>query len=307
MAKNWTDHPERCAVESEAVKAERVKTKSALAETAEAKERDEELLGKRKLQTVSEVSRLAGISVRTLHHYDKIGLLKPTETTAAGYRLYDDAALRRLQSILMFRELQFPLKEIQAILASPSFDPSEALEQQIRLLELQRSHIDKLISLARRLQMDESISIKKDKSMKKDLLEKGADKMNFDAFDKTEIHQYAEEVRERWGSTQAFREYEEKTKEKSSEALDIAGDKMMMLFAEIGSLRRLPPSDGAVQAKIKELQAFITDNYYNCTDEILQGLGQMYVCDERMKRNIDKAGGDGTAEFVRQAVEFLVR
>ena len=88
------------------------------------------------MRTVKEVSRLTGVSVRTLHHYDAIGLLKPTEVTRAGYRLYDDTALSRLQSILLFRELQFPLKEIKAILDSPDFDPEEALTQQIKLLEM---------------------------------------------------------------------------------------------------------------------------------------------------------------------------
>ena len=90
------------------------------------------------MRTVHEVSRLTGVSVRTLHHYDAIGLLKPAKVTRAGYRLYDDAALRRLQSILLFRELQFPLKEIRAILDNPAFDPAQALAQQIELLELQR-------------------------------------------------------------------------------------------------------------------------------------------------------------------------
>ena len=84
--------------------------------------------------TVKQVSRITGVSVRTLHHYDAIGLLRPAKVTDAGYRLYDDAALRRLQNILLFRELQFPLKEIKAILDSPDFDPTAALEQQIRLL-----------------------------------------------------------------------------------------------------------------------------------------------------------------------------
>ena len=73
--------------------------------------------------------------VRTVHHYDAIGLLKPAKVTGAGYRLYDDAALKRLQSILLYRELQFPLKEIKIILDSPAFDPKEALTQQIALLE----------------------------------------------------------------------------------------------------------------------------------------------------------------------------
>ena len=87
------------------------------------------------MKTVNEVSKLTGVSVRTLHHYDAIGLLKPTQVTAAGYRLYDDTALARLQTILLFRELQFPLKEIKSILDSPDFDREQALQQQIGLLE----------------------------------------------------------------------------------------------------------------------------------------------------------------------------
>ena len=93
------------------------------------------------MRTVNEVSKLTGVSVRTLHHYDAIGLLKPTKVTEAGYRLYDDTALSRLQNILLFRELQFPLKEIEAILDNSNFDPQEALAQQIKLLELQQKHI----------------------------------------------------------------------------------------------------------------------------------------------------------------------
>ena len=153
------------------------------------------------MQTVHEVSRLTGISVRALHHYDAIGLLKPSRVTEAGYRLYDGAALRRLQNILFFRELQFPLKEIKAILDNPEFDPKEALDQQIRLLELQRTRIDRLISLAREAQKG------------------GTDQMNFQAFQKTEYDRYAQE-------------------------------------------------------KVRELQAFITGNYYTCTDEILRGMGK---------------------------------
>mgnify|MGYP000881895910 CR=1 FL=1 len=90
------------------------------------------------MKTVKEVSRITGVSVRTLHHYDAIGLLKPTAVTEAGYRLYDDAALERMQSILFFRELQFPLKDIKRILDAPDFDPMTALAQQVHLLEMQR-------------------------------------------------------------------------------------------------------------------------------------------------------------------------
>ena len=100
------------------------------------------------MRTVHEMSELTGVSVRTLHHYDAIGLLKPTEVTKAGYRLYDDAAVSRLQTILLFRELQFPLKEIKNILAQPDFDVQHALDDQIALLTLQKKRFERLIALA---------------------------------------------------------------------------------------------------------------------------------------------------------------
>lgn len=233
------------------------------------------------MRTVNEVSKLAGVSVRTLHHYDAIGLLKPTKVTDAGYRLYDDTALERLQSILLFRELQFPLKEIKVILDSSAFDAGEALAQQIKLLELQYKHIGELISFAREIQT------------------KGVKQMDFQVFDKNEMEQYKEEVKAKWGETEAYHEYARK---RDCDYGEIA-NRLMLLFAEIGTLRDLPPCDGKVQEKIRVLQRFITKNYYNCTNEILSGLGQMYVCDERFKKNIDKAGGEGTAEFVFEAIQ----
>ena len=240
------------------------------------------------MRTVHEVSKLTGVSVRTLHYYDAIDLLKPAKVTEAGYRLYDDTALGRLQSILLFRELRFPLKEIREILDSPNFNPAEALEQQITLLELQKKHIEKLIEFAREIQ------------------EKGVYKMEFDAFDKSEWNQYAEEVKERWGQTRAYEECEEKMKEKTENEVRDTADQMMEIFTEIGKLQHLSPEDNRVQEKIETLQSFISEHYYTCTKEILSGLGQMYVGDERMKRNIDKAGGDGTAESAAQAIEIFV-
>lgn len=241
------------------------------------------------MRTVKEVSRLTGISVRMLHHYDAIGLLKPAKVTEAGYRLYDDAALERIQSILMFRQLQFPLKEIKAILDNPDYDPAEAVSQQIRLLELQLEHIKNLISLAREIQR------------------KGVGKMNFQVFDTTEMEQYAAEVKERWGATEAYKEYAEKTKGVTREEMAESGKGILKLFEELGRLRNLSPDQEAVQEKVKQLQEFITNNYYNCTDEILEGLSRMYVEDERMKGNIDRAGGRGTAEFARQAILIHVQ
>ncbi|MDE7478976.1 MAG: MerR family transcriptional regulator [Lachnospiraceae bacterium] len=234
--------------------------------------------------TVNEVSKLTGVSVRSLHHYDAIGLLKPAKVTESGYRLYGDDELERLQNILLFRELQFPLKQIKLILDSPEFDQKEALSQQITLLELQLKRTQELISFARELQ------------------EKGVKKMDFKAFDKKEIEQYEKEIRERWGGTKAYDEYQQKTKGRTDRDQKEIGSKLMALFAEIGKLRQSSPAERTVQDKVAGIQKFITEHYYHCTDDILRGLGEMYVHDERMKHNIDKAGGEGTAEFVSQAI-----
>ena len=232
------------------------------------------------MKTVKEISRLTGISVRTLHYYDEINLLKPTKTTDAGYRLYDDTALERLHSILLFRELQFPLKEIKAILDSSDFNTKTALEEQIKLLELQRNRLDEIIISAR------------------EILTKGTENMNFSTFDKTEIKKYADEAKQKWGCTDAYKEYIQKHYDSADKT-----DKLMQIFAEIGKIKHLSPYCEEAQNLIKKLQNFITENYYTCTDEILRGLGQMYISDERFKKSIDNAGGAGTAEFTAKAIE----
>ena len=101
------------------------------------------------MMTVNEVSKLTGVSIRTLQYYDTIGLLKPIEYTESGYRLYDDTSLERLQQILLFKELKFPLKEIKKIIDAPNFDRNKALEQQIELLTMKKEHLENLISFAR--------------------------------------------------------------------------------------------------------------------------------------------------------------
>ena len=243
------------------------------------------------MRTVHEVSELTGVSVRTLHHYDAIGLLKPARVTQAGYRLYDDAALRRLQSILLFRELQFPLKQIKAILESPGFRRKEALQQQLEMLQLQRRRLDALIGLAR------------------EAIETGGETMDFSAFDRTELERYAAEAKEKWGATDAYKESAEKAAQRAAagrgeEAL--AGE-MMQLFAEMGKLRGTPPDSDAAQEAVQKLRAFITAHYYNCTPQILADLGRMYTADERFRANIDAAGGEGTAAFAGKAIEVYCK
>lgn len=235
------------------------------------------------MKSVKEVSELTGVSIRTLHHYDSIGLLSPAKVTKAGYRLYDEMSLERLHMILLFRELQFPLKEIKEILDSPDFDYEAAMRQQIQLLELQQQHIQKLIVLAKEIQR------------------KGVNSMSFDVFRNRELEQYKKEAKKRWGSTNAYQEYEQKEKNRKNEN-DTAND-FMELFAQAGALKTCKPEDEVVQKKVAEIQKFITDNYYTCTKEILKGLGSMYIGDERFKKNIDQVGGEGTAEFVKLAID----
>ncbi|MBQ0038524.1 MAG: MerR family transcriptional regulator [Clostridiales bacterium] len=232
------------------------------------------------MKTVHEVSKISGVSVRTLHHYDAIGLLKPTATTQAGYRLYDDDSLRRLQTILLFRELQFPLKEIKHIIEHPEFDQAEALRQQIKLLQLQRDQLDHLIALAR------------------EQLVQGVNTMDFSAFDKSDMSRYANEVKERWGNTAAYQESQKRNAEDQHDATS----GLMEIFARFGEIRDTDPASPPVQALVKELQDYITAYYYTCTPEILCGLGTMYTEDERFRSNIDKAGGNGTAAFAAKAI-----
>ena len=232
------------------------------------------------MKTVHEVSQISGVSVRTLHHYDAIGLLRPTAVTEAGYRLYDDTALARLQSILLFRELAFPLKEIKRIMDDPQFDQATALEQQIRLLELQQERLSRLIGLAR------------------ETMKTGVTHMDFTAFDNSKLEQYAAEVKERWGNTAA---YQESAQRPAAEQKDAAAG-LMAQFARMGRLRTGDPAGQEAQDAVRELQEFITKHFYTCTPEILLGLGQMYTADDRFRASIDAAGGEGTADFAGKAI-----
>lgn len=238
----------------------------------------------KKLLSVHEVAKLTGITVRTLHFYDEIGILKPTRLTGAGYRMYDDTALSRLQNILLFRELEFPLKEVKAILDNPNFDSSEAISQQIELLELKQKHIEELITFAREIQKE------------------GVTTMNFKVFGKSEIEKYKAEIKAKWGNTKAYQEYMQKDIAQNEGSYSKITNELLTMFSELGELKHLTPNADEVQKKIAALQKFITDNYYVCTNKILSGLGELYVSDERFKDNIDKAGGAGTADFVKQAI-----
>lgn len=236
------------------------------------------------MKTVNEVSKLTGISVRTLHHYDDIGLLKPTTVTEAGYRLYDDTALERLQHILLFKELQFPLKDIKEILESPDFDRKKALEQQIELLTMKKEHLENLILFARGIKL------------------LGVKNMDFSAFDTKKLDEYAAEAKKTWGKTEAYKEFEEKSKGRTQEDTKDISDGLMQMFVTFGEMKEMNPADETVQKQVKRLQDYITAHFYNCTPQILYGLGQMYAAGGEFTENIDNTGGVGTAEFASKAI-----
>ena len=239
------------------------------------------------MKTVKEVSRLTGVSVRTLHHYDAIGLLKPTAVTEAGYRLYDEQTLGKLQTILLFRELEFPLKEIKEMLTAEHFDPMAALDDQIRLLELRREKLDRLIEHARHIQNT------------------GVMNMDFKAYDNKKLDAYAQEAKKRWGHTAAWRESQARGKKADQELRDADG--LMDIFRRLGQFRQGDPAAPEAQELIAQLQQYICDHYYNCTKQILFGLGQMYAAGDEMNENIDRAGGAGTGDFARRAIEIYCK
>ena len=238
------------------------------------------------MMTVNDVSKLTGVSVRTLQYYDRIGLLKPSAYTESGYRLYDDTALERLQQILLFKELEFSLKEISRIIDAPDFDRNKALEQQIQLLTMKKEHLENLIDFARGIKL------------------LGVRKMDFTVFDTNKIDEYAKRAKEQWGKTDAYKEFEEKNRNLTNKDQQNVANELMQLFTEFGQMLSSDPSDEKVQLQVKKLQDYITEHFYNCTNEILLGLGKMYSGGGEFTENIDRAGGPGTAEFVTKAIEF---
>mgnify|MGYP004596101087 FL=1 len=237
------------------------------------------------MMTVKEVSDLTGVSIRTLHYYDQLGLLPAAGHTDSGYRLYDDAALERLQQILLFRELEFPLKDIQRILTNSAFDRRKALAQQIELLTLKKQHLESLISLAQKT------------------LTTGGTYMDFTAFDTQKIQEYTRQAKQQWGATPAYKEFEQKTAHQTAQEAANMGSRLMEILAVFGGMQHKSPAAPDVQTQVKALQAFITEHYYTCTKEIFAQLGQMYGAGGAFTENINAVGGPGTAEFAAKAIE----
>lgn len=237
------------------------------------------------MMTTHEVSRLAGVSVRTLQYYDKIGLLHPSNYSDAGYRLYTEADLERLQQILLFRELEFSLKDIREIMDSPDFDQNKALEQQITLLTLKKEHLENLINLARGVKL------------------LGVKYMDFSAFDTSKLDEYATQAKAAWGNSPIYKEYEEKAKKRTPEEDQILGEQCMLIFREFAKIKDTDPSSETARTLVIKLQNFFTEHFYQCTDQVLTGLGKMYSSGGDFTKSIDEYAGEGTAAFVNEAIQ----
>lgn len=240
------------------------------------------------MKTVKEVSKLTGVSVRALHHYDSIDLLKPTEVTETGYRLYDDAALEKLYMILVFRELGLSLKEIADILHAPDYDRNRCLEKQIKLMQERVGKLQDRVALA------------------KGMLTVGVKYMSFEGFDPKKMDEYSTQAKALYGKTDAYKEFEQKSRNRTSQQEKDLGAQVMDFFARLGRMRPCEPDCDAAQAWAKELQDFFTANYYNCTPQILSCLAESYAGGGSMTENIDKVGGAGTGAFAKEVIDLYI-
>ena len=245
------------------------------------------------LYKVNEVAKMVGISVRTLHHYDQLGLLRPEKLTDAGYRLYSENDLDRLQQILFFKELDFNLKEIKEILDSPSFDRKRALKTHHELLIEKKNRLDSIIRSVEKTLSSLEGKIKMSKEEK------------FKPFDmkKIEEHQqkYAEEVKQKYGHSNAYKESQLKNSKYTKNDWENITSQADEIYKQLATHMDKGPADERVQKLIGQWRQHITNHYYTCTIEIFRGLGDMYVADERFTANIDQYG-DGLASFMRDAM-----
>ena len=241
--------------------------------------------------TVGAVARLSGVTVRTLHHYDEIGLVVPGGRTAAGYRTYGRPEIERLQEVLFFRELGFALEEIKSIVEKPSYNRAEALDRQRRLLEAQADRLRTLIDSVERALQAERTGIGMSNEEMLDV---------FGDFDPAE---YEQEAQERWGDSDAYQESVARTAQYTKqdwETIKAENDAIYERFLDLMAAGEAADGDAAMSVA-EEHRAHITKWFYDCSKMIHAGLGQMYVADARFKKNIDKAG-EGLAEYMSAAI-----
>jgi MerR family transcriptional regulator, thiopeptide resistance regulator len=240
------------------------------------------------MNTVGEVSELAGVTVRTLHHYDELRLLSPSERSGAGYRLYSHEDLERLQEILIWRQLGFSLAEIASLLDDPGHDRLAALERQRQLVGRE---LDRLGALA--AAVDAALVAARNGT-------KTEETRMFDGFDPSE---YEDEARERWGDTDAYRESARRTRSYAEAEWASIRSEAEAIVRELVALKRSgEPADGAAARAVAERhREHISRWFYPCSPAMHQGLGEMYVADERFAQTYEREA-IGLAAYVRDAI-----
>ncbi len=248
-------------------------------------------MSKRHTYTVQQLARLAGVSVRTLHYYDQIGLLKPSARTAAGYRLYGEADLLRLQQILFFRELDFPLTEIQAILDQPDFDQVKALRDHRLLLQQEADRLGRLLKT-----IEKTIS-----KLTEDNMTPMADEELYEGFTPEQIERYTREVNEQYDPktvAEANRRVRNMTKAQW-QAVKVEGGTVTQQLADLMDKK---PNDAAVQAAIARHYAWV-DHFWHPTAESYRGLGQGYAQHPEFRAFYEKYR-PGLADFMCAAMSY---
>ena len=247
-------------------------------------------MSKKSQFTVSEVARLAHISVRALHHYDEIGLVTPSARSEAGYRWYGAEDLRRLQQVMSFKLLGFSLEEIRRLLSDPGLDVREALLLQRRLLAEKAAEVQSLLAA-----VDAALSG----------LKKGRKKMDelFEPFGDFDPSVYEEEARERWGDSEAYREAARRTARYTPEKWAEQKNEFDAIHRELAA--KLAAGAAATDVAVMELaerhRLHLDRWFYPCSTELHRGLGELYVSDPRFTKNIDRFGA-GLAAFLRDAI-----
>jgi MerR family transcriptional regulator, thiopeptide resistance regulator len=242
--------------------------------------------------TVGEVARLAHVSVRTLHHYDEIGLLTPSGRTQAGYRLYDGADLQRLQQILFYRELAFGLDAIAAMLAAPGRTAEDHLRRQHHVL---RDQIGRSQELLRAIEKEmEARAMGFALTPEEQFEVFGTDKVG---------GEWAEEAEQRWGDTDAYRESQRRT------AAYTKQDWARMKAESVAQLRAMrdllvagvAPDSAEAMALAEQHRQFLNRWFYDCGYDMHRGLAEMYVADERFTKTFDDIA-PGLARYVHDAI-----
>ena len=240
--------------------------------------------------TVGDLARLTGVTVRALHHYDEIGLVRPSERTPAGYRLYADADVLRLHQVLLFRELGLPLDEIAAAIDEAD-GQGELLRRHREVLVTRRARLDAMLSAldARLAAFEKGMTMSPDEV-----------KTLFDGFDPS---QYEEEVQQRWGHTAAYKESARRAKQYGKAEWDRYKCEAQAIGERIVLCMRAgaPPADEALQAAVEDHRLLIDRWFYPCSVEMHKNLGAMYVNDPRFTANLDKIA-PGYARYLSEAI-----